>query len=365
VWSVSRLSPLRFARMTAQSGPRLPSLQGVKYVGGQSTPAIQPTRTMPTMRHRHMEVGRSLAFALESDHYAARQTNVKLAFWRVRMNQQEARLLRNDYVLGHSADEYQRLRRQAETFESVTARLFRSIGLQPGWRCLDLGCGPGETMRMMGEIVGPSGEVTGLDRDAEAGRKAIERLRATGTSRYRFIEADMETTDEVSGGLFDLTFARLSLLYSRDPVAVLRRMHRWTKPGGCVAVQDLYARTINLYPKLEACSELTRVILETCERSGQDMEFAFKLPIYFVEAGIGVPDGTDINLPMTSFEAFMLHHEALCRSLLPRAIELGITTQARMQGVFRDIERAAADGRLYSALWPAMIGVWKHKSMLI
>ncbi len=277
------------------------------------------------------------------------------------MNQQEARLL--DYVLGHSADEYERLRRQAETFKSVTARLFRSIGLQPGWRCLDLGCGPGETMRMMGEIVGPSGEVIGLDRDAEAGRDAVKRLRAIGTSRYRFIEANVENTEEIGGELYDLTFARLALLFTRDPVAVLRRMHRWTKPGGIIAVQDLYPRTMNLYPKLEACSELMRVILETCERSGQDMEFAFKLPVYFIEAHIGAPDGTDVSLPMTSLEPFIAHHEALCRSLLPRAIALGVTTHARMQSVFRDIEQAAVGGRQYSALWPAMIGVWKRKPM--
>ena len=78
------------------------------------------------------------------------------------MSQQEARLLRDDYVLGHSTDEYERLRRQAQTLAPVTRRLFHAIGLQPGWRCLDLGCGPGETMRLMGEFVGPSGEVTGL-----------------------------------------------------------------------------------------------------------------------------------------------------------------------------------------------------------
>jgi len=55
------------------------------------------------------------------------------------MVQQEARLLRDDYVLGHSADEYERLRRQAQTLAPVTTRLFHAIGLQPGWRCLDLG----------------------------------------------------------------------------------------------------------------------------------------------------------------------------------------------------------------------------------
>jgi ubiquinone/menaquinone biosynthesis C-methylase UbiE len=286
-----------------------------------------------------------------------------VVFGELKMVQQEARLLRDGYVLGHSAEEYERLRRQGQTLAPVTTRLFHTIGLQPGWRCLDLGCGPGETMRLMGEFVGPSGEVTGLDRDARAGREAIERLAATGISRYRFIEADMESMSEIGGELFDLTFARLALMFTGDPVAVLRKMYSWTKLGGYVAVQDLHVSPINLYPKLEACSELLRVILETCERSGQDMEFAFKLPVYFVEAGIGPPDGTDINLPMTSLEPFMVHHQDLCHSLLPRAIELRVTTEARMRRIFRDLEHAAVGGQQYSALWPAMIGVWKRKPM--
>jgi ubiquinone/menaquinone biosynthesis C-methylase UbiE len=218
-------------------------------------------------------------------------------------------------------------------------------------------------MRLMGEMVGPSGKVTGLDRDTKAGREAVERLQATGTSRYRFIEADMEGTDEIDGSPFDLTFGRLALLYARDPVALLRKMYSWTKPGGYIAVQDYYVRTVNLYPKLEAHSELVRVVLETHERLGHDMEFAFKLPVYFVEAGIGEPDGTDMNLPMTSFEPFITMYQTLCRSLLPKAIELGVTTETRIQSVVRDLQQATAEGRRYSALWPLMIGLWKRKPM--
>jgi SAM-dependent methyltransferase len=270
-------------------------------------------------------------------------------------------LSHDPYVLGHSTQEYERLRRQARMLEPATRRVFQSIGVQPGWRCLDLGCGPGETMLLMGEMAGPSGEVTGLDRDADAGREAIAWLEATGTSRYRFIEANMETIDEIGAPPFDLTFARLALLFTRDPVAVLRKMYRWTKPGGYVAVQDLHVCTMNLYPKPEAGSELLRVIFETCERSGQDLEFALKLPVYFVDAGIGTPDGTDTHISMTSFEPFVTMYETLCRSLLPRAIALGITTEARMQRVFRDLEQAVAEGGPYSALWPLVIGVWKRK----
>jgi hypothetical protein len=40
-------------------------------------------------------------------------------------------------------------------------------------------------MQVMGELAGPSGEVIGLDRDVKAGREAVDRLQATGTSRYR------------------------------------------------------------------------------------------------------------------------------------------------------------------------------------
>lgn len=279
------------------------------------------------------------------------------------MNKQEARPAEHEYTLGYSAEECERLRLQAKIIEPGTRRLLHAIGLRPGWRCLDIGCGPGETMRLMGEIAGPSGEVTGLDWDAKAGREAVEQLEATGTSRYRFIEANMERTDEV-GGPFDLTFARLTLQFAGDPVAVLRKMYSWTKPGGYVAVQDYYARTMNLYPKLEACSELLRLIFETWERSGGDLEFAAKLPFYFVEAGIGAPDGTDTNLPMTSAEPFVAMYQTFCRSLLPKAIEFGVTTEGGMQSVFRDLQQATADGRQHWALWPLMIGVWKRKPML-
>ena len=271
------------------------------------------------------------------------------------------RVLQDDYTLGHSAEEHDRLRLQGEMLEPGTRRLLHAIGVGSGWRCLDVGCGPGTTMKLMGEIVGPSGEVTGLDRDFIAGRQAVERLQSAGTCRYRFIEADVEGTDGIGEPLFDLTFARLSLLHVKDPVGVLRKMYSWTKPGGFVVAQDYYCRTMNLYPKLEAGSELIRVIHETSERAGQDMEFAFKLPVHFVEAGIGTPDGTDTELRTTSSEPFISMYITLCRSLLPRAIELGITTEARMRDVFQDLERAVAEGRPGSSLWPAMIGVWKRK----
>jgi ubiquinone/menaquinone biosynthesis C-methylase UbiE len=269
--------------------------------------------------------------------------------------------LRGDYSPGHSAEEHERLRHQGDLLAPATRRLFQAIGVRPGWHCLDVGCGPGATMRLLGDIVGPSGEVTGLDRDAKAGCDAVEWLQATGSSRYRFIEADVEGADVIGEPLFDLTFARLSLLHIQDPVGVLRKMYRWTKPGGYIAAQDYYARTMNVYPRRDAASELIRVIFETSQRAGVDLEFAFKLPVYFAEAGIGTPDGTDTDIRMTASEPFVTMYMTFCRNLLPRAVALGVTTEARMEGIFKELERAIAEGQPSSALWPVTIGVWKRK----
>ena len=51
------------------------------------------------------------------------------------------------YALGHTPEEYERLRMQARKWETATGRLLDQVGLGPGASCLDAGCGPGETMR--------------------------------------------------------------------------------------------------------------------------------------------------------------------------------------------------------------------------
>src|SRR5262245_361133 len=110
------------------------------------------------------------------------------------------------YVLGREPEEHERLREQARFFEAATARLLDKVGLGAGDRCLDAGCGPGETMRLMAERVGPTGEVVGVDLDRELGEDAVARLLYAGYERCRFVHADVRDAPD---GPFDLVFARL------------------------------------------------------------------------------------------------------------------------------------------------------------
>jgi ubiquinone/menaquinone biosynthesis C-methylase UbiE len=84
------------------------------------------------------------------------------------------------YSLGHTPQEYERLRAQARMWDAATGRLLDQIGLGSGASCLDAGCGPGETMRAMAERVGSAGRVLGIDAEASLGDMSLEMLHGAG-----------------------------------------------------------------------------------------------------------------------------------------------------------------------------------------
>ena len=70
----------------------------------------------------------------------------------------------NDYVLGSTGAEQERLIRQARTLAPCTERLFRDAGVSAGHRVLDVGSGVGDVALLAAAVVGPSGSVLGVDR---------------------------------------------------------------------------------------------------------------------------------------------------------------------------------------------------------
>jgi predicted RNA methylase len=68
------------------------------------------------------------------------------------------------YPLGHAEHELERLNLQARMIEPFTRHLFRQAGLSAGMRVLDVGCGCGDVAFLAAELVGPSGQVVGVDR---------------------------------------------------------------------------------------------------------------------------------------------------------------------------------------------------------
>src|SRR4051794_30409655 len=69
-----------------------------------------------------------------------------------------------EYVF-NSDVEVSRLHAQAEAWAEEVDALFDAIGVEPGWRCLDLGCGVGNVLLPLSRRVGAAGSVVGVDQE--------------------------------------------------------------------------------------------------------------------------------------------------------------------------------------------------------
>ena len=95
------------------------------------------------------------------------------------------------YVLDSIETEHLRLVRQARLLEPLTERLFQEAGIEHGMRVLDLGCGMGDVSMLAARLVGPSGRVVGVDRDAFVLANASQRAEAAGFENIRFLHSDV------------------------------------------------------------------------------------------------------------------------------------------------------------------------------
>ena len=145
---------------------------------------------------------------------------------------------RIDYSLGVDDAERARLLAQCAMHRTEAELLLDRVGLRPGDRALDLGCGPLGVLDLLAERVGPTGRVVGIDREKRYLAIARQELDARGLDGVELVAADATGTD-LAPASFDLVHERLVLNNVPQPAAVVDEMVRLTRPGGHVAVQDV------------------------------------------------------------------------------------------------------------------------------
>jgi arsenite methyltransferase len=119
--------------------------------------------------------------------------------------------------------------------------------LLEGCRVLDLGCGSGRDVYALAQLVGPAGEVIGVDMTEEqlavAQRHHPFHRDAFGFDNVRFLHGYIERLDELDldAGSFDVIVSNCVVNLSPDKDAVLRGVHRLLKTGGEFYFSDVYA----------------------------------------------------------------------------------------------------------------------------
>ncbi len=131
----------------------------------------------------------------------------------------------NEYVLPHElAGEQQRLALMSTLLDPMEYAHLLRLGVRPGWRCLEVGCGNGSIAKALAERVAPTGSVIASDIDL----RYVKDLRVPCLEVRRL---DI-LQDAIEEDFYDLVVARALLHHLTPPAKALERMVKALKPGG-------------------------------------------------------------------------------------------------------------------------------------
>jgi ubiquinone/menaquinone biosynthesis C-methylase UbiE len=191
------------------------------------------------------------------------------------------------YVLGHSEREMERLGTQARLIDPMTRRSFVAAGIGPGMRVLDVGSGAGHTATLAAELVGPAGEVVGVDRASATLATARARVQALGLRNVTFIEGEPGAIS--IDRPFDAALGRYVLMFQRDPATLIRKVAAHVKPGGPLVFHECDWDGIRSYPNAPVYMEACRWIVRTVEVTGNRSRMGAELYSAFLDAGLPPP----------------------------------------------------------------------------
>ncbi|MGI9524306.1 MAG: class I SAM-dependent methyltransferase [Hyphomicrobiaceae bacterium] len=161
----------------------------------------------------------------------------------------------SDYSLDNTWDHARRRLALLESqLDPITHRRLQAIGLEAGWRCLEVGGGGGSVTHWLCEQVGSGGHVLATDIEPTL-------LEQVQHSQLEIRRHDI-LNDEPLPAEFDLVHARWLLHHLPDPVKAMRRMVSAVRPGGVIIFEepDFFPYQVSKNEAYKAfISELARV----------------------------------------------------------------------------------------------------------
>jgi ubiquinone/menaquinone biosynthesis C-methylase UbiE len=266
----------------------------------------------------------------------------------------------SQYALGNTDTEHERLIRQAVYLAPGTERLFREAGIGPGHRVLDLGSGVGDVAILVSRLVGPAGEVVGIERDPRSIARAKARIDEAKLHNVSFKQCDV--LEVRSSKPFDAVVGRFILEFVPDPVALLRSLSQLLRPGGVLAFNEVsFAPYLALSAHLPLWSATASLFREVLRGSGANTEIGVELHRMFQEAGLPAPNMRMEMLLGHDLDIIRLTYDILC-SLRPQVRQQNLTLEPL--GDFDTLpQRLQAEVAASKTVIPyvALVGVWGRK----
>lgn len=191
--------------------------------------------------------------------------------------------MKQDYILSNPA-EAERLRVQARIWEPDVELLLDQIGVQPGWRCIDVGCGAMGILGPLSRRVGPHGRVVGIDKDPQLLAAARAYVQEEGLANVEVLERDAFDSG-LPRASFDLVHARFIMAFGRAG-ELFRELLALARPGGIVVSQETDQHSWCYFPQRPVWPLLKQVIEAAFLQIGGDANIGQQTYHMFRQAGL-------------------------------------------------------------------------------
>lgn len=191
----------------------------------------------------------------------------------------------DDYLLGHSQDEEERLRRLPRELAPDSNQFLDRLGIQPGDRAVDIGCGPQGILDLLSDKVGPTGRVIGVERNESTAQLGQQFVFEHQFRNVQVLHGDAKATG-LPRASFDLVHARLVFVNAPEPQRVLDEMVALVRPGGTVASQEVDWGMSLCHPPSPAWDRLLGVFEAYSRSQGVDLCIGRKTYQMFRSVGL-------------------------------------------------------------------------------
>lgn len=270
------------------------------------------------------------------------------------------------YPFQSSDDERKRLVVQNALLAPLTRRLLERAGIAAGMRILDIGSGSGDVALLAAELVGPAGEVTGVDRDPAQVAYAQQRASARGLANVRFVAGDFR--DIALTPAVDAIVGRLVLMYAADPLDALKRAVRNLKPGGVIALHESiidYEGPVFVEPPDCLAARAAEWFRAGFRHAGVHPRMGLRLFGLMRQAGLAPSTDIEVLVPVQQGPDGALFGAlaSVVRSQIPAIVASGAATEAEID-IDTLEQRMAADapaGGVVGYFNQGHAGVWARK----
>jgi ubiquinone/menaquinone biosynthesis C-methylase UbiE len=191
----------------------------------------------------------------------------------------------NKYPISTSADEFARLKIQADLFRADARAMLAGIGDGRGLRVLDLCCGTGGITDVLSEWVGDQGHVVGADIDTKKLGYARQRAADLGLANVEFVAANAFDSD-LPARSFDLVHTRFAISVIQNGLGILEHLLTLVRPGGVVFVEEANTHTMQCAPRTPEWDRALNLMKDTFRAVGADTEIGPALRGIFLEKGL-------------------------------------------------------------------------------